>query len=182
MTYKYKVSLPGIKGFYRIYKLRPDTTLFHFHNTMRSDMDFPQNQIVLFKAVNPADGKAVSRYSSVDLGKGTIDAVTVGQLHKAGEDNFVYFYDTTNAKSVLLNFMEECPDMQDAKVVLDDTKGPNPIEFENGYVAFEDLPKEKQIAPSDDGDDDIDDDIDDDDDEAGDDGEDGKEIYSEDEE
>lgn len=184
MTYKYRVSLPGIKGFFRIYSLRPETTLYHFHNTMRSDMDFPQNQIILFKAVDPVSGSPLSRYSSVDLGKGTIDNITLEMLHKAGEDSFVYFYDTTNAKSVLLNFEGESPASQSARIVLEDLKGPNPIEFENGYVAFEDLPKEKQVLPSEDNPDDMDDDDDDEDmdgEEEDSADEDGEEIYSEDE-
>lgn len=44
--------------------------------------------------------------------------------------------------------------------VLVESKGPNPVEFENGYVAFEDLPddKKKSIQDGDDDDDDTDDD------------------------
>ena len=34
--------------------------------------------------------------------------------------------------------------------LLVETKGPNPIEFENGYVAFEDLPDDKKKNPDDD--------------------------------
>ena len=45
--------------------------------------------------------------------------------------------------------------------LLVESKGPNPIEFENGYVAFEDLPEDKR-KPIDDDDDDFDDDFDDD--------------------
>ena len=42
--------------------------------------------------------------------------------------------------------------------LLVETKGPNPIEFENGYVAFEDLPDDKKKDPDDDDFDDFDDD------------------------
>ena len=56
--------------------------------------------------------------------------------------------------------------------LLVETKGPNPIEFENGYVAFEDLPADKKKDPEDD-------DFDDDDDVAEDD--ETEEIYGEDE-
>ena len=52
--------------------------------------------------------------------------------------------------------------------------GPNPIEFENGYVAFEDLPDDKKKDPDDeDFDDDDDDDVEEDDDET-------EEIYGDD--
>ena len=61
--------------------------------------------------------------------------------------------------------------------LLVESKGPNPIEFENGYVAFEDLPEDKR-KPIDDDDDDFDDDFDDDVDA---DDNDTEEIYDEDE-
>jgi rubredoxin len=61
--------------------------------------------------------------------------------HKRGEDKFIYFYDTTNVKSVILTFEGEAEERRNVLYpVLVETKGPNPIEFENGYVAFEDLP------------------------------------------
>ena len=58
--------------------------------------------------------------------------------------------------------------------LLVEQKGPNPIEFENGYVAFEDLPDDKKKDPDDDDfDDDDDDDVEEDDDET-------EEIYGDD--
>ena len=60
-----------------------------------------------------------------------------------------------------------------------ESKGPNPIEFENGYVAFEDLPEDKRKPVSDDDDDD---DFDDDDADLDEDDNDTEEIYDEDEE
>lgn len=175
MIFKYKVSLPNIKGFARIYEVKDTTSLYFFHKQMRADMDFPQDQIVLFKALD-SDGKAIARYSVVDMGSGTIDDVTLAQCHANGQDSFVYFYDTTNRKSVLLDFIDEVGKAEPGKVypILTESKGPNPIEFENGYVAFEDLPDEKKRKASDD-DEDWDDD--DDDDEEDDDEEDGEEIY-----
>jgi hypothetical protein len=66
-----------------------------------------------------------------------------------------------------------------------ESKGPNPIEFENGYVAYEDLPDEQRHLPGENkGGLDIDDDDFDDeeeDEEEDDDDEDGKEIYDENE-
>ena len=66
------------------------------------------------------------------------------------------------------------------------TKGPNPIEFENGYVAYEDLPDEQRHLPGEnkgglDFDDDEDFDDEEEDEEEEDDDEDGKEIYDENE-
>lgn len=166
MILRYRVSLPGLKGFARVYELKSTSSLYSFHKRMHSDMDFPMDQIVLFKSVNP-DGSAIARYSVSDLGKGTIDEVTLGDCHKRGEDSFVYFYDTTNKKSVLVNCegeVEARPGIVYPTLV--ETKGPNPIEFENGYVAYEDLPEDKKrnIIRKEEGNWDDEDDFDDDDD------------------
>ena len=178
MILKYRVSLPGIKGFARVYEVKGNASLYSFHKQMRADMDFPQDQIVLFKSFD-AKGDVAARYSVFqDFGLGTIDNVTAGQCHKRGEDKFIYFYDTTNVKSVIVTF--EGTGEERGNVVyplLVESKGPNPIEFENGYVAFEDLPEDKKKEPDDDDFDDIDD-IDDEED--GDD--DTEEIYGDDDE
>ena len=64
--------------------------------------------------------------------------------------------------------------------VLAESKGPNPIEFENGYVAFEDLPERQRALPGEGDDEDLDDeDFDDEEDEEEEEDEDGKEIYDE---
>ena len=177
MILKYRVSLPGIpgiKGFARVYEVNANSTLYAFHKQMRADMDFPQDQMVLFKAMD-ADGNVSARYGIFDLGAGTIDSVTVGQTYKKGEVSFLYFYDTTNAKSVIVTCEGEAePRPGVVYPLLVETKGPNPIEFENGYVAFEDLPDDKKKSPE------TDDDWDDDDSEDGKDDE-AEEIYDEDE-
>jgi hypothetical protein len=58
--------------------------------------------------------------------------------------------------------------------LLVETKGPNLIEFENGYVAFEDLPDDKKKNPDDDDFDDDDVDVEEDSDDE------TEEIYGED--
>ena len=176
MILKYRVSLPGIKGFARVYEVKGSASLYSFHKQMRADMDFPQDQVVLFKAFD-AEGNVAARYSVFqDFGMGTIDSVTAGQCHKRGEDKFIYFYDTTNVKSVIVTFEGVAEERRNVLYpLLVETKGPNPIEFENGYVAFEDLPDDKKKDPDDD---DFDEDFDDVEDEDGDD--ETEEIYGED--
>ncbi len=173
MILKYRVSLPGLKGFARVYEVKDTSSLYSFHKQMRADMDFPQDQLVLFKAF-ANDGSVSARYGIFDLGSGTIDAVSLGQCHKKGEDKFIYFYDTTNVKSVIVTFEGEAEVRKGVVYpLLVETKGPNPVEFENGYVAFEDLPDDKKNPDSEDFDDD--DDIDDDDSGT-------EEVFDEDEE
>lgn len=177
MILKYRVSLPGIKGFARVYEVKGTASLYSFHKQMRADMDFPQDQLVLFKAFDQT-GAVSARYGIFDLGSGTIDDVTAQQCHKKGEDKFIYFYDTTNVKSVILTYEGEAEERRGVIYpLLVESKGPNPIEFENGYVAFEDLPDDKKKDPDDE---DFDDEFDDNDD--NDDSDEAEEIYGEDEE
>ena len=178
MILKYRVSLPGIKGFARVYEVKDTASLYSLHKQMRADMDFPQDQVVLFKAFD-ADGNVAARYSVFqDFGFGTIDDVSAGDCHKRGEDKFIYFYDTTNVKSVIVTFEGVGEERRNTVYpLLIETKGPNPIDFENGYVAFEDLPDDKKKDPDDDDfEDDFDDDVEEDtDDET-------EEIYGDDDE
>ena len=148
MVYSYKVTLSGIKGFYRIYHLNAENTLYSFHKQMRSDMEFPQDQLILFKAFDQA-GAVIARYGLFDLGNGAVDDITIGQVVKKGVHSFTYFYDVTNKKSVQITFEGILEDVKDvSSPTLADVKGPNPIDFENGYVAFEDLPDDQRHLPS----------------------------------
>lgn len=191
MIVRYRVSIAGIKGFARVYELRSDMTLYDFHKIMRDDLDFSHDLLIQFKALDPA-GSLVARYGMFDLGYGSVDKVTLQDTIKAEVASFVYFYDVTNRKSLVVTYegtVDEVPSREYPALV--ETKGPNPIEFENGYVAYEDLPEDQRHMPtkpnwdnvlSDDdsldadlGDDDADEEEDDDDEE-------GKVIYDENEE
>ncbi len=188
MVLRLRVTLSGIKGFYRVYHVNGDTTLYTFHKQLRADLEFPQDQLIMFKAL-AADESVVGRYGLFDLGFGTVDDVTLADAVEKGITHFVYFYDVMSRKSVNIAVEGEVPGARagvDSPFVVE-SKGPNPIEFENGYVAYEDLPEEQRHLPgertkplfSGDDDDDLDDDEDDFDEEEEEDDEDGKEIYDE---
>ena len=127
MVYQYRVTLTGIKGFFRLYCMRPETTLYTFHKQMRADMEFAQDQLILFKALDAA-GNVVARYGQFDLGSGTVDTVTVAQTVKLGVVSFVYFYDVTNRKSVNITFEGEVEGVAGISPYILETKGPNPID------------------------------------------------------
>lgn len=167
MVYKYRITLSGIKGFFRVYHVNASSSLYSFHKNIRAELEFPVDQPILFKALG-ADGEVVARYALTDLGFGTVDDVTIADTIKAGAVSFVYFYDVKAKKSVNITLEGEVSDIV-ASSRLVETKGPVPQEFENGYVAFEDLPAEKRRLP---GEDEDEDDFDDDEDED----EEGEEI------
>jgi len=182
MVYRYRITLQGIKGFFRVYLVNSENSLYTFHKQIRSDLEFPVDQPILFKALDAA-GQVVARYALVDIGSGAVDSVTVADTVKAGVAGFIYFYDIEARKSVVITFEGEAAG-QDVKLPrLVESKGPVPLEFENGYVAFEDLPAERRRLPgevlSDDDDDEEDDDEDDGDED--DDSEEEEIIYDEEE-
>lgn len=147
MILKYRVSLPGIKGFARVYELKSTTTLYEFHKRMRDDMDFSHDQLIQFKGLDKS-GSLVARYGMFDLGAGAVDDVTLADTIKKGIAEFTYFYDVTDRKSVIVTYegeVEEEPGKTYPALV--ESKGPNPVEFENGYVAYEDLPDEQKHLP-----------------------------------
>ena len=186
MVYQFRVTLAGIKGLFRVYRMDPSCTLYSFHKQMRADLELPQDQLIMFKALG-SDGAVIARYGLFDLGSGTVDMVTVDQAVKAGVASFVYFYDVPNRKSVIVTFEGMDEGNINAPVIVE-SKGPNPIEFENGYVAFEDLPDSQRHLPGQKPDwgamvagaassDDVSLDDDDSDEEEEDDDEDGKEVF-----
>lgn len=180
MVFKIRVTLAGIKGFYRLYHINGATTLYNIHKQLRSDLEFAQDQIIMFKALDVVGG-VVARYGLFDLGSGTVDRVTLEDAIKAGTDSMVYFYDVTNKKSVILTVEGEAEGERVANLVLKESKGPNPIEFENGYVAYEDLPERQRYLPGEEPDDEDDEDFADDEEEDEPEDEDGQEIYDENE-
>lgn len=181
MVFRYKVTLAGIKGFHRIYDINGDSSLYTFHRQLQSDLELPQDQLIVFKALD-AGGGVVGRYGLFDLGSGTVDKITVRSTVAAGIASFVYFYDVANKKSVriILEGEEDDAVVDADSPVLVDSKGPEPLAFENGYVAYEDLPEEVRNplhggAGERDDEDDLDDDEDEEDDD--DDDEEGEVIY-----
>lgn len=177
MVFKIRVTLSGIKGFFRVYQVNGATTLYTLHKQLRADMEFPQDQLIMFKALD-ITGVVVGRYGLFDLGWGTVDQISLEKAAKAGATDFVYFYDVTNRKSVNITLEGEMEGVQVSpdSPVLSESKGPNPIEFENGYVAFEDLPDKQRHLPGEEDEDFDDEDLDDEEEDAD---EDGEEIYDE---
>ena len=162
MVYTYRVTLEGIKGFFRVYKINGDNSLYTFHKQLRADLEFTVDQPILFKAFDAA-GNVAARYALTDLGFGTVDAVSIAKTVKDGIVKFVYFYDIAARKSVTVTLEAEEPGSISGPTLME-SKGPIPLEFENGYVAFEDLPQQRRRLPGEISDEDDDDDDDDEED------------------
>lgn len=116
---------------------------------MRADLELPQDQLILFKAFAGDGETVIARYGLFDLGYGAVDHITISEVLAKNIASFVYFYDVTNRKSLNVTFEGEVEDLKAPSFpALVESKGPNPVEFENGYVAFEDLPDDQRHLPS----------------------------------
>lgn len=147
MVYRYRVTLEGIKGFFRVYLVNSSNTLYTFHKQLRADLEFAQDQQILFKAFDEA-GNVAGRFALMPLPAGkAVDEVTVGDTVRSGIVRFVYFYDITSKKSVNITLEGEDTGSDVSLPVCVESKGPLPIEFEHGYVAFEDLPDNRRRLP-----------------------------------
>ena len=147
MTYRYRVTLEGIKGFYRVYLVSGTNSLYTLHKQLRSDLEFPQDQQILFKAFDEA-GSVAGRFALMPLpGNKAVDEVSIAETVKAGIVRYQYFYDVVSKKYVIVSFEGEEPGKDVQLPICVETKGPLPIEFEHGYVAFEDLPDNRRRLP-----------------------------------
>ena len=150
-----------------------------------SFQEFVKNLLKTIIAEKPADLDALMAATYVD-GSATVEAKLKEMIFVIGEKlsirRFVIaegltstYIHGTGTIGVIVTFDGEGVERYNAIYpLLVETKGPNPIEFENGYVAFEDLPDDKKKDPDDeDFDDDDDVDVEEEDDET-------EEIYGED--
>ena len=81
MNYILTVTLSGIKGFFRKYRVNGATSLYTLHKQIRADLEFPQDQLIMFKALNASEG-VVARYGLFDLGSGTVDQTSLDKVER----------------------------------------------------------------------------------------------------
>lgn len=197
MILRYRITMPGFKAFVRVYDVEASMSLYEFHKRLRDDMELPHDQLIQFKALG-VDGNLVARYGLFDLGWGAVDGVTLGNTVENGVASYVYFYNVTDRKSVVISFEGEVePEEGMEYPMIVESKGPVPAEVESNPAAYMETPEERlriareaRIAAAadagfpkdDDGDDDIEDldedfDEDIDDEEEDDNEEDGQIIF-----
>ncbi len=186
MIYRFKVTLPESKVFYRTYAVGPEMTLYAFHSFICSDLGFDPDQMVFFDS-RLDDGSRKGRYCLFDMGDGSMDQVTFKQLVSRGEVSLRYYFDMRLKRYLLITF--EAQEENDPKMeypTLLEGKGVNPDQFSGKYEDPEpvDFPAHKGSSGDDgefDDDDEEDDEDEEEDDEEEEDGdEDGKLLVDED--
>ena len=171
MIYRYRTTIPESKVFFRIYDIPSDTTLFALHSFILNDLDFTPDQMVCFEAYGPS-GKRTSQYALFDLGRGSMDKVTLEMLAEREENIFNYVFDLRTGRILRFEFLGEAefsPKLDYPCAV--DGKGVNPDQFSSKYEDAEPIslaPSKKSRSSADD--EDLDDeDFDDEEDEEDDD-------------
>lgn len=137
MVYRFKASIPGSKVFMREYEIKPNTTLYKLHEFLVNDLEFAPDQMVAFKGLN-SKGKCTSIYGLIDMGDGTMDAVTLEQANAKDEVILQYVYDMHNLKIIVLELIGETgeyPRVSYPRLVAQ--KGRNPDQFESKYEDYD---------------------------------------------
>lgn len=185
MVYRFKVTLPESKVFFRIFAVGPQMTLFEFHSFICSELRFDPDQMVFFDGRDSSDTRK-GRYCLFDMGDGSMDQITLKQLVTRGEVMLRYYFDMRLKRYLIISF--EAEEEEDSKMEYPgilDGKGDTPGQFSK-YVDPEpvDLTSKKtrfvDDEDLDDEDEEDEDEDDDEDDEEEDDDEDGKLLVDED--
>ncbi len=140
MICRFKASLPNSKVFMREYEVKPEITLYEFHEFLLNDLSFSPDQMVIFRGRNAA-GKIASEYGLFDMGDGAMDEVTVGDLLKKEENVLEYAFDLFKDRYIILSYLGEgeyMPRNSYPRLVAE--KGRNPDQFIRGaddYDAYE---------------------------------------------
>ena len=150
MVYRYRASISGNKFFLREYEIRESMTLYSLHLFLQDDLGFAPDQRVMFKGISAGD-EVEKEYGLFDFGDGTMDTVTLGQIHSMGLPVVEYLYDMFARRSIRLEFIgeeEEFAKRSYPRLVVE--KGRNPDQFSDGYSDFEQLEVGDTLSAEDD--------------------------------
>ena len=133
MIYRVKITLPESKIFLREYAISGDMTLFAFHNFICSALAFDPDQMVYFSTFD-ADGKKTAAYGLFDMGKGSMDTVTLAKVVKDGAATVRYFFDMRRKRYFIVEITGEITDPRTEAGSLLESKGDDPQQFAEKYI------------------------------------------------
>lgn len=173
MIYKIRATIPSSKVFVREYDIPSTFSLFDFNKFITNDLCFSSDQIVVYRAIDEKGGVAAV-YGLFDLGYGSMDRVTFGQLAEKGQNMLHFCYDMRNNSCIVLTIVGEA--LEDPRSHYPQTtleKGHNPDQFSAKYEDPQVYIPKSSGSPADDIDEDDDEEEEKDDDNAFSDFEDG---------
>ncbi len=136
-VYKFKASINGSKVFMREYEVKAAMSLYDFHEYLVNDLDFAPDQMTLFRGLD-ANGRVRSEYGLFDMGDGSMDSITIGDLLAKKENSFMYVFDLRKDRSILFTLegeADEHPRYSYPRLTAE--KGRNPDQFAKGYDDME---------------------------------------------
>jgi len=166
MIFKYKVTIPNSKQFFRDYEFSGSSSLFKVMEFVQSQMNFVPDMMILFQGLD-AGGKVLHEYGLFDMGDGSIDNITLEAAGKQGDAVLRFIYNLS--KNLYMDFTFEGVGEVDGRVEyprMTAEKGYAPQQFSAVYVE-DDYENRPHGIPHPVESDDFDDDDDDDDETEG---------------
>lgn len=139
MVCRYRATIEGNKIFMREYEFLEESSLYSLHLYIANDLGFSPDQMVLFKVVDGESG-TTKTFALFDLGDGTMDKVSIGELTTERYSNLRYIYDTFKERALNLELLtkEERVKKRSYPQLIAE-RGKNPDQFSDNYDDFEQI-------------------------------------------
>lgn len=134
--YKFKATIPYSKVFMREFAIRSDMNLFKFNKYILGELCFSTDQMVIYRAFD-AKGNCTGRYGLFDLGDGSLDKVTFGDIVSRGQVSIEFVYNLRPERIINLVFEGEIPEEpRRSYPSIVGEKGHNPSQFATKYEDY----------------------------------------------
>lgn len=134
--YKFKATIPYSKVFMREFAVRSDMNLFKFNKYILGELCFSTDQMVIYRAFD-AKGNCTGRYGLFDLGDGSLDKVTFGDIVNRGQVSIEFVYNLRPERIINLVFEGEIPEEpRRSYPSIVGEKGHNPSQFATKYEDY----------------------------------------------
>lgn len=140
--FRYKVTFPANKVFFREYELCDEMTLFALNKFLVNDLDFAPDQMIAFRGYGK-DGKLKAMWGLFDFGSGTIDGVSLEKALESGAEVLHYVFDVSKNKYLNMSCIaevERIPHVSYPRLVAE--KGRIPGQFESKFDTLDNLTPE----------------------------------------
>jgi hypothetical protein len=104
--YKYKLTIENDRNFVRECEIEEDSTLYDLHRYIQKELDFDDAQLAVFFISN-LQWERIQSIPIFDLGNGSMDSITIGDLVNDEKNNLLYVFDVYNNRQLKVEFMFE---------------------------------------------------------------------------
>ena len=104
MIFKFKVTFPYSKQFFRDYEFKGESSLYKVMEFIQNQLGFVPDMMILFQGLDE-NGKILHEYGLFDMGDGSIDNVTVADTQKRGETVLRFVFNLSKNLYLDLSFV-----------------------------------------------------------------------------